>query len=786
MKSRLLAVLLGSALLLSLCACTPAAEPLPGALKGKKTEYSKTVAYANGAWGGVEITESAQSHTLKNKTARLYFTGETAGLRTLTSLQTGETLLQSTVVTRVTDGSGRVGELAGGKETVHQGNYGVSHYRTGSSLRFPGDPEEASLWKEFDLTEEKTRAGFYALKNELTMSGSEEGLYVSSEGGTRAQFGARYLGLPLDPADHYYLSVTLKSTGISSLKCFFSTENTPLTEGTLLGSLDLSGAAEEEITLTAEITNEFWEGTLQSLLFRLPEGETGSIALSRIAILTLEDPEEENAANTLWTVYSDRIYFSQTLNLTENHSAATTEIALNGALCGEITETEAFVAIRMIDGSVLGIVRPTEGAALSVSREEETVKLIFQWVLSQPDPRLTFRLYVNHTDSLAELTQIAEEERTPLTEENFKLEGASFEGYDPKGGMYRISASEREISVTLKDTDRTVYLYVEPSEGTAWKVCDKKNTRLPIFAGTTLPLCPEGKDLTVKLFPEEEPETIEMPGFFADSGLLEVSRSATVLNGLCSQNTAVYASPDGTYTVSLTATRLKDGTATLYDIQYAFRTKTLVSDLREGFPFFAFELDYGFDSYFYRNAEEASVTVPAGSEEFAYLGSMPFLGLASESEQAGWLITQSKMTAGGQDSTALLCLCYEEVSEDRPNRLLLSYDQEETEFLKGDTLTAQVIRVEKETVDEALLKDFREEGNFRLIQTEARESGTFTAMGMEDTVIIQIEGFDQYSFPELTANGEPFTPEYHVYVDSSGYYGFAFAVPNGTEITIEE
>ena len=211
-------------------------------------------------------------------------------------------------------------------------------------------------------------------------------------------------------------------------------------------------------------------------------------------------------------------------------------------------------------------------------------------------------------------------------------------------------------------------------------------------------------------------------------------------------------------------------------------TKYQVADKMLEYSDLSVEYAYGF----YLNGENQTVTAPAGSEQVAYLGSMPYLCLSTDGETAGWLITSGRMTAGGTPSTAHLCLRYREVSEDDPNKMYLSFDQGETDFVPGDTLTAQVIRVETETVTEDALKILRNGGSFQLIQKAERNSEPFTVLGMEDSVILQIEGFDRYTFPKILANGEEFTPEYHVYVDKNGYYGFAFAVPAGTEIEIKK
>lgn len=780
-------------LALSLSACAPAGV---AGLKGRTTEYSPTVAYANGAWGGVEITESAADHTLKNKTAQLSFGAEEEGLREMISLQTGETLLKNTVVTTLVAPDGTRGSVTGGAEAVYPGNYGVSHGRTGAAIRIPAKAEDASVLKEFNLTEAKGQTSFSALKNDVTANGGDGGLTVTSQGKNRSQFGARYLGVDLGTADHFYLSLTIKAQHISGLKCYFSTADVPLTEDTLLGTVSLAEAQKGFITLTAEIENELWKGTLQTLLFRLPEGETGSVEISRIAILTANDPLDEGVADTLWTVYSDRIYFSQTLRFNETlYTQATTVFALNAAKCKEISETENAVGIKMIDGSVLGFVRPLSGGALRVERDETEVRILLDLDLSptkstvssqEPVATAALRIYLNYTEDFSELQAIALEERTPLTANDFILEGAEFERYDPKGGMYRITPTAERCSVTLKGCGRTVYLYADPMENSAWRLLDKKDHPLPIFAGATFPLCSGRNDLTVRLKSEPATKSVEIPSFFADSGLRERSRSATVLNGLCAQSTTVYDAPDASYSVTLTSTRLKDGTATIYDIRYDFLDRKTVADVLDRFPFFAFELTYGFEEYFYLNGENQTVTAPAGSEQVAYLGSMPYLCLSTDGETAGWLITSGRMTAGGTPSTAHLCLRYREVSEDDPNKMYLSFDQGETDFVPGDTLTAQVIRVETETVTEDALKILRNGGSFQLIQKAERNSEPFTVLGMEDSVILQIEGFDRYTFPKILANGEEFTPEYHVYVDKNGYYGFAFAVPAGTEIEIKK
>lgn len=787
MKHRLAAILLCTVMGLSLCSCSPSPAE-KGYLNGKPTEYSETIAYAAESWGGVEIIEAEAGHVLKNKTAQLAFGRQSNGLKALTSLQTGENLLQNTVETTLVTQDGKAGTLTGGTETIYRGNYGVNYSREDAAVKLPGNLADATVLKEFSLTGEGAQKAFSALKNEVSSQGTDTGLKVVSQGSVRAQFGARYLGIRLEEHDHYYLSITVRTENITGLKCYFATEETSLTEDTLLGTLNLSQENSDEfVTLTAEIQNPFWRGTLQTLLFRLPEGESGGVEISRIALLTLDDPEDEGVADTLWTVYSDRVYFSQTLQVKDvPYSACSTVISVPGAKCKDMVETEDFIALKMIDGSVLGFVRPASGATVRIQRDGDTVQVIFDWDLTGDIWTLALRMYVNYTEDLKDLEQTALEERTPLTAADFILEGAEFEAYDARGGIYRLTPTEKNPSVTVKGGNRTVYIYLPPAENTVWRICDKKGVRLPVFSGTTFPLCLGEKPLRVSLSPEPATETLSAPTFFSQSGLMELSRTATVLNGLCAQHTTVYASPDGAYTVTLTATRLKDGVGTIYDIQYTFHARKQVSDVGSAFPFFSFELGYGFDKYFYYNEENETVVLPAGSEEISYLGAMPFIGLSSEGQSAGWLVTKSQMTVGGNSSTAFLCLRYEEVSEDRPNCMYLSFDEGEIDFVRGDTLTAQVIRLDGEAVEEPALKDLRNRGNFQLIQTEHRSKGSFVTLGMEETVILRVEGFEEYQFPEIRANGEVFTPEYHVYVDKNGYYGFAFAVSAGTEIVIED
>ena len=775
----LLLSLLGS---LFACAAEEPQTPLPF-LNGTRTEYSPTVAYAEQARDGVEIGETAEGHVLKNKTARLDFGEKEEGLLALTSLQTGETLLKNTVITTLTAESGKIATVTGGAERVEQGRYGIGHHRVEGDLSLPADASQATEKKGYDLTG-KSASAFSALKNDVSVSSDETGLTVTSSGKNRSQFGAKNLKLDLEEHDHYYLSVNLKSSGVTGIKCFFATDDTPLTEQTALGTLALTDS-DQFVTLTAEIDNRFWDGTLQTLLFRLPEGEEGSVTLSRIAILTADDAVDPGVADTLWTVYSDRIYFSQTMTFGETkYTAASTVIAVKSALCKEIVESPNAVGLKMIDGSVLGFVRPASGATVRVERTEEEIRVILDWDLTAPTPSLALRMDLNYADGTDDLERLAQQERNPLTAADFIAEGATFDRYDPRGGMYRFTRTAETVSITAKGNDRTVYLHLPPAEGTAWRLCDKDGTRLPVFAGDTVPLCTDGKDLTVRLIPETAPQALEDPPFFPDSGLIPVSRTSTLLNGLCAQNTAVYAAADGTYSVTLTSTKLTDEATTVYDVRYDFHGKKQVSDLLKAFPFFSFELTYGFEEYEYLNGENTPVALPAGQEEVAYLGSMPYVSLRGETEQAGFLITKCAMTAGGTPSTALTALRYEEVSEHHTNRLFLSFDAGETDFVRGDSLTVQVIRTE--SADREALEALRNGGNFNLIRKETKPQAPLQITGMESTVILQIEGYENYTLPSLKANGEPFTPAlYQVYVDENGYYGFAFPVNTGTQITVE-
>ncbi len=781
MKHRITALLLGLTLTLSLAACT---TPREGMLKGKQTEYSPTVAYGASAWGGVEITETKGEHSLKNKTAQLDFGGEQNGLLGLHSLQTGEVILQNTVTTAVTGKDGIVYTLTGGEDAVYQGNYGVSHGKTGMALSRPGTAEEAEVLKTYDLAETEGQKAFSALKNGVTLSQNETGLSVTSGGGNRAQFGARSLGVELGKADRYYLSVTLKAQNITGLKCYFATDTVSLTEDTLLGTLDISAAPWDDfVTLTAEIDHALWYGTLQTLLFRLPTGETGSLEISKISLLAGNDPLTEKAGEERWTVYSDRIYYSHQLTLpTENYASAVTVFALEEAKCTDLSENENGIGIQLIDGSVLGFVKPTDGT-LRVERNGKILKILAEW---NPNTfSLALGIYLEYTETYDPFFAFAARERNPLTAEDFVLENATFNGYDPKGGMYRITPTGEEFTVTLSPTDRAVYLFAPPKEGQGWSIYDKNGHLLPLPAGTTFPLKATEKKITVTLKATPAGEEVEIPSFFAESGLKQLSRTSSVLNGLCAQNTSVYSAPDGSYTVALTSTKLEGGKAEIYDISYTFHTRKSVSDLAETFPFFSFGLEYGFEEYFYFNGENETISLPAGSEDIAYLGAMPYLGLKNDTEEATWIVAGGQMTVSGKPSTAHLCLRYQEVEEDKPNKFFLAFDGTEAEFIKGDTLTAKVIRIDG-SYDEKALKTLRDSGNFQVIQKEHKKVKTFTALGMEETVMVQIEGFDRYIFPEITVNGEEYTPEYHVYVDGGGYYGFAFAVPNGATVSITD
>ncbi len=782
MKHRIAALFLTLALILPLAGC---ATPQEGLLKGKKTEYSPTIAYGAEAWGGVEITETGGEHTLKNKTARLEFGGEQSALLGLTSLQTGELILKDTVTTTVTGKDGTVYTLTGGQDEVYQGNYGVSHGKTGMALSRPGTAEEAEALKTYDLTQKEGKKAFSALQNGVSLSQNGTGLSITSGGGNRAQFGARYLGVDLGQAQRYYLSITLKAQNVTGLKCYFSTDTVTLTEDTLLGTMDISQAPWDDfVTLTAEIDHPLWYGTLQTLLFRLPEGETGSVEIARVALLAGMDPLTEDAGAERWTVYSDRIYYSHTLTVpSEDLASAVTAFVLEGAKCAEISESENGIALRLIDGSVLGFVRPSGGGNLRVERQGEQVTLFAEW---GTDPfALTVGIYLEYTKTYDNFLTFAAQERNPLTAAAFVLENASFEGYDPKGGMYRIAPAGEQFTVTLSPNDRTVYLFAQPKEGYGWSIFDKKGNLLPLPVGTTFPLKATEKELTVTLKATPAGEAVATPSFFAESGLKQLSLTSSVLNGLCAQNTAVYTAPDGTYDVTLTSTKLEGGKAEIYDISYTFHSRKSVSDLAETFPFFSFGLTYGFEEYFYWNGENETVTLAAGSEDMAYLGAMPYLGLKNDTEAAAWIVAGGQMTVSGKPSTAHLCLRYQEVEGDKPNKFFLAFDGEEAEFIKGDTLTAKVIRMNG-NYDAKALKTLRDSGNFQVIQKEQKKVKSFATLGMEETVLVQIEGFDRYTFPKITVNGEEYTPEYHVYVDGGGYYGFAFAVPNGATVAIED
>ncbi len=784
MKQRLIGAGVLIALCLSLCACNPLREDTP--LKGKKTEYSQTIAYANGALGDVKITESDGNHTVKNQTTQLEFGKEIEGIKALTSLQTGETLLQNTVITQVTSSDGRVGQVFDGKDAIEQGHYSISHHRTDAALRFSADVNDATVLKEFDLTDQDAQADFSALKHEVSITENETGLTVTSKGKNRSQFGARDLKLNLEAADHYYLSITLKVENISGLKCYFSTDEVPLTEDTLLGTLNLKNATKDEfITLTAEIENELWNGKLQTLLFRFPEGETGTLEISRIALLSANDPREEGVAETQWTVYSDRIYFSQSILSQKHYTKISTVISINSAKCREIIETENAVGLKLIDGSLLGFVRPLSGGELRVEKSDDVIRLILDWDLSKENPSVALRIYLNYTQNPEQLEQIALEERTPLTSEDFTLTGAEFKEYDAKSGSYLLNRTEEKITLSVAKCDRTLYFTLPPAENTAWKICDKKGDQLPLVTDTVFPLRIDGKDLSIQLISESATENPEIPSFFSDSKFVKQSETTTFLNGLCSQNITEYVATDGSYSVTLIATRLKGGKATIYDVEYRFLTRTQIEDLRGTFPLFSFELADAFDEYFYLNAENQTTTVPAGNEELSYLGSMPYVGLSANGSSFGWLIPKGKMTTDGVSTTPHLCLKYQEIDEEKPNKLYLSFDLSEVDFSKGDTLTAQIIRWE-ETVTEQALKTLQNSGDLRLIQTEKKDVKTITAAGMEDVVILKVEGFDHYKFPKITVNGEAFTPEYRVYVDESGYYGFAFSVSNGTKLNVKK
>lgn len=779
MKRRILPLLLVPALILPLCACSNGGTQ-GNPLSAAKTEYSETVAYANLACNGVSLSETQAGHVLKNSTASLTFSPDQSGLASLQSLQTEEILLQNTFRTLLTAEDGTVWQITGGEEHTEQGRYGISHRREGEDAEAPAKREDAEALKTYDLTEEAKT--FAALANQVTQTDTERGLHVVSPGKQRSQFGARDLGLDLGEHGRYDLSVTLRGEGISGISVFFATDTTPLTEETNLGTLSLEDS-EQFVTITAQIDHEAWNGLLETLLFRLPEGEEGWIEISQIALLAADGRRDEGVSDTLWTVYSDRIYFSQTLSPSEQrYTKAVTEVSLNRRTCLQVLESEDAIALKMIDGSLLGFVRPTGGAVAQVDSGNGTLTVRFTWDLEQDEPMLAFRVYLNYTASASELTTLAAQERDPLTESDFSLKGASLERYDPRGGIYRLTPTDREITVTVKPNGRTVYFFVPPAEGTVWILSDADGAPLPVFAGTTFPVCSQSESVTFRLLPENEPEPIEIPDFFPTEGLERIGEETSLLNGLCTQNTIRYRSVDGTYSVTLTATRLSQDGATIYDIRYDFLARKHVSDLRNAFPFFTFCLEYGFERYCYWSSDGELVQKNAGEEEYAQLGSMPFLTLSADTEAEGWLITKCAATSEGITSTALPILRYEEISEQGTNKLCLTFDAQKVNFVLGDTLVAQVLQLG--TDDAETIKALRDSGNYRLIQTQQKSDAPFRVLGMEETTIVRIEGFADYKFPKLTLDGEEYAPSYHVYLDENGLYGFAFPAKTGAEIRI--
>ncbi|MDF2685755.1 MAG: hypothetical protein K0S55_936, partial [Clostridia bacterium] len=67
----------------------------------------------------------------------------------------------------------------------------------------------------------------------------------------------------------------------------------------------------------------------------------------------------------------------------------------------------------------------------------------------------------------------------------------------------------------------------------------------------------------------------------------------------------------------------------------------------------------------------------------------------------------------------------------------------------------------------------------------ADNKADFSVSGGSGNCVVKVEGFMDYTYPAIKANGAEIAKDgYQVYVDSEGYYGFAFVVPANSSITI--
>lgn len=764
---RVAALFLASVQCLLLCSCRSSRSSDP---------YSETISYASRAQDRADLVCGDGNFLLKNRTAALLLPSDASDTLSLGSQQTGETLMKHTFSSYLTAPDCSSAPLTGISATGSREVYSASLSQS-LALRIPADPSAAQSAVSFSLTRERDRAALSALAYHISSEGTDSGLRFTSTASEYAQFGARDLSVVLPEADRWYLSLTLRVSGVQALECYFSTDSVPLTRSMLFAEVDLTSVgAEDFVTLTVPFSHRSWCGVLQTLLFRF-QGE-GTVELSELSVRALLDPVIEDCASRQWHFFGDRIYFSQQASLPEGlpYRDFVTEIRFDSNICVSVEETDSFAAVCLIDGTVFGAVRPAGGGVLSVERTSEGI--LFRLISPAEPGGEGFSLYLEYTEDFSTLASCADRERSPLSAEDLSLSGAAFLGYDSRTGVYRIAPEGDSVSLSVPGGP----FYFALEGDSPWLFYDENEQLLPLASSSVFPSVFGNAPRRMILHRQAAVLEEDSLPFFG-RGFLETGHASTVLDGLCRQYVSSYLRSGTDCSVSVTATHLEGGSCTIYDLVYTFTRDSTVSDLSSFFPLFSFGLEYGFDRYFYLNGEDLPVSASAGEEDRIYLGSMPYLALLGDSEEQGWIISRSEMTVGGRSEAALLTLRYREADEEQQNRLELLYDRGETIFLRGDTLSLQLVCFNGSDPS-GTLPSLRSAGNFRQIQEADRSERIVRVSGLEDTVILRLGGFSDYTFPELYRDGERFFPEYRVIAESNGTYSFAFSLPNGSELKI--
>ena len=494
----------------------PTQEPLVMRDLSNDTKLADSLLYANSVAGGItaRYTDGLRgAFEVINLNTRIVESNDTDGKLGIRSIETlsGGVYASDTMNLYVVDGEGKVwsdnySTAAGRANTTRHGYYYWEVFQRDQEF---GTPEGGSNVFATEYSVSAYDNDWYVSSDAILSYDKGESVTMTLTGGLDPNL-ARYLdvAVPREKATHIAVTITSSDSG-GRTQLFVADRKTKQFNADQFINFEVAADGKPH-TYVLEISGMLTDD-LTAVRFDIGRIVGETYTFSDVKIVTLGKAVAAKSERTL-DVYPDKIHQSFRLLARPGYEEVSEfgmvwemdrstvealQIRDNGGIHEDLSFDEStvnYVAFKVRDAGIIGIIIPSDGSTLRTSVALENGRYVVKQVAAGKlalkagaDCKFGHRLFTDESGSFDAIDKAAWIERNPLPAENIKVNsgssGTKVRGYNALKGYYYLTTNgttfpaafsmmnrnkyySSNLTVTADSADRTLYFCVRSTPGT--------------------------------------------------------------------------------------------------------------------------------------------------------------------------------------------------------------------------------------------------------------------------------------------------------------------------------